>query len=83
MLEEEMEQVMKDEDEDEETRRELEIEARRMQKEIERLKNDAERFALDRMERIGPNPTQLELEEPVRGRRKEYPHRGLDDRRGR
>jgi len=43
MLEEEMEQAMKDEAE--ETRRELEIETRGIQKEIERLGNDAERFA--------------------------------------
>ena len=43
ILKEEMEQVMKEKDEG--TRTVLEIETKRMQKEIERLKNDAKRFA--------------------------------------
>ena len=80
VLEEEMEQAMKEKDE--ETRRELEIETKRMQKEIERLRNDADRFAPEHMDGIGSKLVQPELEEPARRRQKEYPHRGLDYRRG-
>jgi len=76
--EEEMEQAMKEKDE--ETRRELEIETKRIQKEIERLKNDADRFAPEHMEGISSKPVQPEFKDPARGRRKEYPHWGLDNR---
>jgi len=59
MLEEGMEQAMKDKDE--ETRREPEIEARRMQKEIGRLKDDAERLVPEHMVGIDSKPAQPEF----------------------
>ena len=45
LLKEEMEQAMKDKDE--ETRRELEIKTQRMRREIERFQHDSERLELD------------------------------------
>ena len=50
IVREEMEQAMRDKDE--ETRRELVIETEKMQKEIERLRNDAERFTSEHSEPV-------------------------------
>ena len=58
----EMEQAAKDKDG--ETRRELEIERKRMQKETERFENDAGRFASDyekEKERLEARPTQTKF----------------------
>jgi hypothetical protein len=63
ILKDEMEQAMRDHDE--ETRKELELETQRMQREIERFQNDSERLESDykkEKERLEARMEQMELE---------------------
>ena len=63
LLREEMEQAMRDKDE--ETGRELEVETQKMQREIMRFKNDAKRFASDyrnEKDKLEARLTQMEAE---------------------